>query len=317
MCIRDRPINYVGIALLAFLVPVFLLYVDIVNSLAVAALLTIVMMVFGFLFSAVAAYMAGVVGSSNNPISGVTIATILFTSILLLALLGTGSGVGAASAIMVGAVVCCAAAIGGDNLQDLKAGQLVGATPWKQQVMQIIGTVSSAIVLGLVLDILHTAYTIGSPTLSAPQATLMKSVADGVFNGNLPWTFVYIGGLIAVLLILIDLRQEKIGSDFRVPVLAVAVGIYLPITLTVPIFIGGMINHFGKAAGGSDASEKKGLLMSSGFITGEALMGILVAVPSFISGQKDWWPQLSGMNLLGAVLFLAMIFWLYKAVSKK
>jgi len=314
---KDMPINYVGIALLAFLVPVFLLYVNIVNSLAIAALLTIVMMVFGFLFSAVAAYMAGVVGSSNNPISGVTIATILFTSILLLALLGTGSGVGAASAIMVGAVVCCAAAIGGDNLQDLKAGQLVGATPWKQQVMQIVGTVSSAIVLGLVLDILHTAYTIGSPTLSAPQATLMKSVADGVFNGNLPWTFVYIGGLIAVVLILIDLRQEKIGSDFRVPVLAVAVGIYLPITLTVPIFIGGMINHFGKAAGGSDASEKKGLLMSSGFITGEALMGILVAVPIFISGQKDWWPQLSGMNLLGPVLFLAMIFWLYKAVSKK
>ena len=199
---RDMPINYVGIALVALLIPVFLLYIGIVNSFPIAALLTVVMMIFGFLFSAVAAYMAGVVGSSNNPISGVTIATILFTSILLLALLGTGSGVGAASAIMVGAVVCCAAAIGGDNLQDLKAGQIVGATPWKQQVMQIVGTVSSAIVLGLVLDILHTAYTIGSPTLSAPQATLMKSVADGVFNGNLPWTFVYIGGVIAVALIL-------------------------------------------------------------------------------------------------------------------
>ena len=271
---QDMPINYVGIALIALLVPVFLLYVDIVKSIPIAALLTVIMMVFGFLFSAVAAYMAGVVGSSNNPISGVTIATILFTSILLLALLGTGSGVGAASAIMVGAVVCCAAAIGGDNLQDLKAGQLVGATPWKQQVMQIVGTLSSAIVLGLVLDILHTAYTIGSPTLSAPQATLMKSVADGVFSGNLPWAFVYVGGVIAIILILIDIRQEKIGSDFRVPVLAVAVGIYLPITLTVPIFIGGMINHLGKKAGGSEQSDKKGLLMSSGFITGEALMGI-------------------------------------------
>ena len=314
---QDMPINYVGIALAALLVPVFLLYLGIVDSIPVAALLTVIMMVFGFLFSAVAAYMAGVVGSSNNPISGVTIATILFTSILLLALLGTGSGVGAASAIMVGAVVCCAAAIGGDNLQDLKAGQLVGATPWKQQIMQIVGTVSSAIVLGLVLDILHTAYTIGSPTLSAPQATLMKSVADGVFSGNLPWGFVYAGGLIAIALILIDLRQEKVGSDFRVPVLAVAVGIYLPITLTVPIFIGGMINHFGKSAGGSSASEKRGLLMSSGFITGEALMGILVAVPIFISGQKYWWPQLSGISLLGPILFLAMIFWLYKAVSKK
>ncbi len=314
---RDMPINYVGIALLALLVPVFLLYLDIIQSVGIAALLAVMMMVFGFLFSAVAAYMAGVVGSSNNPISGVTIATILFTSLLLLAILGTGSGVGAASAIMVGAVVCCAAAIGGDNLQDLKAGHILGATPWKQQVMQIIGTLSAAVVLGLVLDILHTAYVIGSPTLSAPQATLMKSVADGVFTGNLPWTFVYIGGAIAVALILMDLRQEKIGSDFRVPVLAVAVGIYLPITLTVPIFIGGMINHLGKKAGGSESSEKRGLLMSSGFITGEALMGIMVAVPIFLSGQKDWWPQFGGMNWVGPLLFIGMIYWLYKSVSKK
>ena len=198
---RDTPINFVAIALAALLIPVFLLYFEIIGSIGIAALLTVVMIVFGFLFSAVAAYMAGVVGSSNNHISGVTIATILFSSILLLALLGTDSGVGAASAIMVGAVVCCAAAIGGDNLQDLKAGHILGATPWKQQVMQIVGTLSAAVVLGLVLDILHTAYTIGSPTLSAPQATLMKSVADGVFTGDLPWTFVYIGAFIAVLII--------------------------------------------------------------------------------------------------------------------
>jgi len=314
---KDLPINYVGIALIVLLVPVFLLYMDIIGSIGIAALLAVVMMIFGFLFSAVAAYMAGVVGSSNNPISGVTIATILFTSLFLLAILGTGSGVGAASAIMVGAVVCCAAAIGGDNLQDLKSGHILGATPWKQQVMQIVGTLSAAVVLGLVLDILHTAYTIGSPTLSAPQATLMKSVADGVFTGNLPWTFVYIGGFIAVMLILIDLRQERIGSDFRVPVLAVAVGIYLPITLTVPIFIGGMINHLGKKAGGSKSSEKRGLLMSSGFITGEALMGILVAVPIFITGQKDWWPNFSGIEMSGSILFIGMMIWLYKAVSKK
>ena len=314
---QDMPINYVGIALLALLVPVFLLYLDIIGSVGIAALLSIVMMVFGFLFSAVAAYMAGVVGSSNNPISGVTIATILFSSLLLLAILGTGSSVGAASAIMVGAVVCCAAAIGGDNLQDLKAGHILGATPWKQQVMQIIGTLAAAVVLGLVLDILHTAYTIGSPTLSAPQATLMKSVADGVFTGNLPWNFVYIGGIIAVILIMIDLRQEKNGSDFRVPVLAVAVGIYLPITLTVPIFLGGMINHLGKKAGASKSSEKRGLLMASGLITGEALMGILVAVPIFITGEKYWWPNFSGFELLGSALFIGVIIWLYKSVSKK
>ena len=127
----DIPINYVGYALIGLLVPVFFLYLGIIESAGIAALLAVVMMVFGFLFSAVAAYMAGVVGSSNNPISGVTIATILFSSLLLLAILGTGSEVGAAGAIMVGAVVCCAAAIGGDNMQDLKTGHIVGATPWK------------------------------------------------------------------------------------------------------------------------------------------------------------------------------------------
>ena len=313
----DIPINYVGLALLVMLVPVFLLYIGIIQSAGIAIVLSIVMMVFGFLFSAVAGYMAGVVGSSNNPISGVTIATILFSSMLLLALLGTGSGVGAAGAIMVGAVVCCAAAIGGDNMQDLKTGQLVGATPWKQQVMQIVGTLSAAIVLGLVLDILHTAYTIGSPTLSAPQATLMKSVADGVFSDNLPWNFVAIGALIGIVIILIDIRQEMVGADFRVPVLAVAVGIYLPIELSVPIFIGGMINHIGQGAETERSGQKKGLLMASGLITGEALMGILVAVPIFITGNKDWWPTVSGLTWLGPIAFLAVIYWLYYTITKK
>ena len=313
----DIPINYVGLALLVMLVPVFLLYIGIIQSAGIAIVLSIVMMVFGFLFSAVAGYMAGVVGSSNNPISGVTIATILFSSMLLLALLGTGSGVGAAGAIMVGAVVCCAAAIGGDNMQDLKTGQLVGATPWKQQVMQIVGTLSAAIVLGLVLDILHTAYTIGSPTLSAPQATRMKSVADGVFSNNLPWNFVAIGALIGIVIILIDIRQEMVGADFRVPVLAVAVGIYLPIELSVPIFIGGMINHIGQGAETERSGQKKGLLMASGLITGEALMGILVAVPIFITGNKDWWPTVDGLTWLGPIAFLAVIYWLYYTITKK
>ena len=314
---KDFPINYVGMALLGLLIPVFFLYLGIIKSVGIAAILAIVMMIFGFLFSAVAAYMAGVVGSSNNPISGVTIATILFSSLLLLALLGTGSEVGAAGAIMVGAVVCCAAAIGGDNLQDLKTGYILGATPWKQQIMQVVGTLSAAVVLGLVLDILHTAYVIGSPTLSAPQATLMKSVADGVFSGDLPWGFVSIGAVIAVILILMDIHQEKIGSDFRIPVLAVAVGIYLPIELTVPIFIGGMINHFGKKSRSGGSKQKKGLLLASGLITGEALMGILVALPIFITGNKDWWPFIGGLSLVGPIAFIGVILWLYKVVTKK
>ena len=312
---QDFPINYVGIALGILLIPVFLIYFDIVNNFSVAALLTIIMMIFGFLFSAVAAYMAGMVGSSNNPISGVTIATILFSSLLLLLLLGKNSEVGASASIMIGAIVCCAAAIGGDNLQDLKTGNIVGATPWKQQVMQLVGTLSAALILGLVLDILHTAYTIGSPTLSAPQATLMKSVADGVFKGNLPWDMVAFGAIIGIIIILIDQRQEKVGSEFRVPILAVAVGIYLPIELTVPIFIGGMISHLGDLSGASEELKKKGLLISSGLITGEALIGIMVAVPVFITGSRDWWPQYEGFSLLGILSFFAIISWLYKSVT--
>ncbi|HJL85256.1 MAG TPA: oligopeptide transporter, OPT family, partial [Candidatus Marinimicrobia bacterium] len=235
----------------------------------------------------------------------------------LLGLLGTGSPAGAAGAILVGAVVCCAAAIGGDNMQDLKTGYIVGATPWKQQVMQVVGVLSAAVVLGLVLDILHTAYVIGSPTLSAPQATLMKSVADGVFTGNLPWNMVLFGAIIGVVIIAIDVRQEKRGSDFRVPVLAVAVGIYLPIELTVPIFIGGMVAHLTKQAGADESMEKRGLLMASGLITGEALMGIMVAVPIFVTAQKNWWPTVGGFSWLGPVLFIGVIAWLYRSVMKR
>lgn len=314
---RDLPLNYVFIGLIALLFPVFLIYLEVLNSIPLAVLISLVMMTFGFLFSAVASHMAGVVGSSNNPVSGVTIATILFTSLLLLAFLGTGSGIGAASSILVGAVVCCAAAIGGDNMQDLKTGYIVGATPWKQQVMQVVGVLSSALVLGLVLDVLHTAYTIGSPTLSAPQATLMKSVAEGVFNGNLPWNMVIFGALIGILIILIDVWQEKKGADFRVPVLAVAVGIYLPIELSAPIFLGGMISHISKQKANNDNSEKRGLLMASGFITGEALMGILVAIPIFITANKNWWPTVNGLDWLGIIFFLIVIFLLYKSVTKK
>lgn len=323
---KDFPIHYVGLGLAVLLIPVILLYYGVLESVGIAVTLSVVMMVFGFLFSAVAAYMAGVVGSSNNPISGVTIATILFTSLLLLAILGTGSSSGAAAAILVGAVVCCAAAIGGDNLQDLKTGFIVGATPWKQQLMQCVGVLSASVVLGLVLNILHTAYVIGSSTLPAPQATLMKSVADGVFTGNLPWNMIMFGALIGIIIILIDIRQERIGSDFRTPVLAVAVGIYLPIELSVPIFIGGMVAHFGKKAGSTDATEKRGLLMASGFITGEALMGIMVAVPIFITANKDWWPSIQGFTflgqsyslaLLGPILFIGIILWLYRSVAKQ
>ena len=311
---NDIPIKYVGIALLLLMIPVFFIYNDIIPSTQLAVSLTIIMMIFGFFFSAVAAYMAGVVGSSNNPISGVTVATVLFASLLLLAIMGSGSLQGAAAALMVGAVVCNAAAIGGDNLQDLKTGHIVGATPWKQQVMQIIGVLSAAIVLGVVLDVLHTAYTIGSPTLSAPQATLMKAVAEGVFQGNLPWNMVITGAVIGVIIIFLDIRQERIGSDFRIPILAVAVGIYLPISLSTPIFIGGMLAHLGDKMGATETTKKKGLLLAAGMITGEALMGIMVAVPIFLTSNKDWWPTFNGFGWMGPLLVIGIVIWFIRTL---
>ena len=178
---------------MVFALPLLALYQAIVGSFAVSVPMTIIMIVAGFLFCSVSAYMAGLVGSSNNPVSGITIATILFASLVLVLLLGRGSALGPIAAIMIGAVVCCAAAVAGDNLQDLKAGQIVGATPWRQQVMLAIGAVSCAFVMAPVLNVLEKAYGIGVPTaahpkpLLAPQATLMASVSKGMFGGALPW----------------------------------------------------------------------------------------------------------------------------------
>ena len=311
---QDISMKWIIIVIAVSMIPLFLLYLDVLKSWPVTLLMTAVMMVFGFLFSAVAGYMGGLVGSSNNPISGVTIATILFSSLLLLLLLGKGSPEGAAGAIIIGAVVCCAASIAGDNLQDLKAGYLLGATPWKQQIMQIVGTVSAAFALGITLDILHTAYTIGSETLSAPQATLMMSVAKGVFEGNLPWNMVGIGALLGIAIIAADLILEKRGAAFRMPVLAVAVGLYLPISLSVPVFIGGLISYFTKERKHNES--KSGLLFASGLITGEALLGILVAVPIFVTANKNWWPQWNGFNGLGILLFLGVAVLLYRTANK-
>jgi putative OPT family oligopeptide transporter len=259
--------------------------------------MSIVMIVAGFLFSAVAGYMAGIVGSSNNPVSGITIATILFTALLLRLLIGPDASLGAPAAIMVGAVVCCAAAIGGDNLQDLKAGHLLGATPWCQQLMQAVGVISSAVVMALILNLLLDAYGIGAPTdaqpnaLAAPQAQIMASVAAGIFGAGLPWGMVAAGGVVGLGFILLDEWLQSRGSSWRTPVLAVAVGIYLPLELSVPIFIGGVIARLaagavpGRDADGSDSGN--GMLFAAGLITGEALVGILMAIPIVLAGDPN------------------------------
>ncbi len=314
---RDLPINYVFVAIIAMLVPISLTYFGIIGSWTSAIILSFVMLIFGFLFSAVAAYMAGVVGSSNNPISGVTIATILFSSLLIISFFDIDSSKGAAAAILIGAVVCCAAAIGGDNLQDLKTGNIVGATPWKQQLMQLVGVVSAALTLGIVLTLLHEAYGIGSSDLPAPQAVLMTNVANGVFSGNLEWGMIYAGAILGIVIILIDQYQAYKKADFRVPILAVAIGIYLPIELTLPIFIGGMLNHIASKTA-SEAGKNNGLLIASGLITGEALMAIFIAVPLFF--DKNYWPNLSlpsPFNDLVGIAIIAIILHRLFLVAKK
>ncbi len=314
---KDLPINYVFMAILAMLVPISLTYFGIIGSWTSAIILSLVMTIFGFLFSAVAAYMAGVVGSSNNPISGVTIATILFSSLLIISFFDVDSSKGAAAAILIGAVVCCAAAIGGDNLQDLKTGNIVGATPWKQQLMQLVGVSSAALTLGIVLTLLHEAYGIGSSELPAPQAVLMTNVANGVFSGNLEWGMIYAGAILGIFIILLDQYQARRNAEFRFPILVVAIGIYLPVELTLPIFIGGMLNHFASKTASEDG-KNNGLLMASGLITGEALMAIFIAVPLFF--DKNYWPSLSlpaPMDDLVGLAIIIMILYRLFLVAKK
>ncbi len=310
---RDTPMRLVLIGIAVFIIPIFFLYQSIVDSLAIGLLMTVIMVVTGFLFSAVAAYMAGMVGSSNNPISGITIATILFASLLLLWLMGE-SNVGPAAAILIGAVVCSAAAIAGDNMQDLKAGYIVGATPWKQQLMQVVGVLSSVLLMAPILNLLLQAYGIGVPTaerpdsLLAPQATLMASVARGVISGGLPWTMVGIGAGIGVAIIGWDEWLRSRGSSFRAPVLAVAVGIYLPLELAVPILAGGLIAHLVGKYTGRSTSTGFGMLFAAGLITGEALVGILMAIPIVMTGDSELFAVPQAWRI-GGTLGLVIVAW--------
>ncbi len=335
---QDLPMKWVLAGIVLFVLPLAGLYYSIVGSFIVTLPMTLVMIVAGFLFCSVSAYMAGLVGSSNNPVSGMTIGTILFSALMLILLMGRGTPIGPVATIMIGAVVCCAAAVAGDNLQDLKAGYLVGATPWRQQVMLAIGAVSCALIMAPVLTLLNTAYGIGAPTpehpspLLAPQATLMASVARGMFGGHLPWTMVWIGAAIGAVIICIDEALKRSGTGYRTPVLAAAVGIYLPLDLSVPIFLGGLLAYAVEATKGltrADADTKerlhrRGVLFAAGLITGEALMGIVIA--GFIYATKDgnvlalpaqYQPPAALKEIVGLAVLGIAAGLLYRAVARQ
>jgi putative OPT family oligopeptide transporter len=318
--------KWVIMLIVGSVVPLFLIYQHFVGSMLVSLPMAALMVMLGFLFSAVAGYMAGIVGSSNNPISGVTIATVLVSALLLLLLMGRSNPDAAAFAIIIGSVVCCAAAIAGDNMQDLKAGYILKATPWKQQVMQMVGTISAALVMAPVLGVLLKAYGFAGHAsakdnpLQAPQAQLISSVAKGVFEGDLPWVYIGIGMALAVVIIFADCRLKAAASSFRMPVLAVAIGVYLPIELSVPIFAGGLIMFVVKSVGKfkKDFMGGNGLLFASGLITGEALVGISMAVV-IVATNNDKALEIA-KNPLGAwpglILLGGIGYWLYKVAVK-
>ena len=288
---RDLNFKFVFLAIGTLTIPVFLLYVWISNNWVVSGIMAIFAILFAFIASAIAGYMAGLVGSSNNPTSGVTVSVLLLTCLILLGL-GMSGDVGAYGiALLIAAVIACCAAISGDVLQSMTAGQMIGATPYKQQIAEIVGILAAAPVFALVLSALHKAYTIGSPDLPAPQAFLMSGVIRGVLGGEMVWPFVLAGMVLAFVLILINL-----------PVLPVAIGIYLPFTLATPIFCGGVIRYItdrkiNKKYGTKEEEQlsdwelavkqteikpkdriiRTGLLFTAGLIAGEALTGVIVA----------------------------------------
>ena len=266
----------------------------------------IVIVIFGFFFATVSSRMVGLVGSSNNPVSGMAIATLLATTVLLKATGHTGMS-GMTAAIAIGSVICIVAAMAGDMSQDLKTGYILGATPVKQQYGEMIGTVVSAVTIGFVLYLLNAAWGFGTPELSAPQATLMKMIVEGVMGGNLPWTLVFIGVFIA-------LAVELLG----IPVLPFAIGLYLPIELSSCIMIGGILRWAlekkkYKSGEQKESAISNGVLCCSGMIAGEGLIGILLAVFAVVkvNGRSlAEYIDLSGsVNLgqIGAVVVLALV----------
>lgn len=291
---QDLSIKFVLIGVAAVVLAIWLL--PPIQAGLVSALLIVV---FGFFFATVSSKMVGLVGSSNNPVSGMAIATLLISTILLKVTGDTGSH-GMVSAITIGSIICIIAALAGDMSQDLKTGILLGATPKKQQVGELIGAVISALTIGGVLILLNKAWGFGSKELSAPQATLMKLVTEGVMNGNLPWNLVFIGAACTVIF-------EILGM----PSLAVAIGIYLPLELTAPIFIGGILRRIMDKKNKAESSESsKGVLFSSGLIAGEGLLGVLLAILTVvgIADKMAFGAALpNGVRVAGSVVVFAAL----------
>ena len=304
---QDMSFKSLGILFLLALGLMFVLYDTMLHHWSITLLTTFLMFIASFLFVAVSSYIVGLVGSSNNPVSGMTISALLATSVFFLVL-----GYHGQSAILatlgVAAVVCCAACTAGDCSQDLKTGHLVCATPRAQQIAQLIGVIVPSVVIAPVLSLLHHAYGIGDG-LKAPQATLFASITKALFGkGELPYNMLIIGAVGGVILIILDKMLESRKSSIRLHLMPIAVGIYLPVTLGVPMVIGGLIRYVveKKRSGKVEETSDQGILISSGLIAGEALMGVGVAILLYM--QVDWSLKLNhGLVELLSVIALGLI----------
>lgn len=261
---QDLDMRFIGIGILIMILLIWLL-----PQIPVTILGAVLIVIFGFFFATVSSRMVGLVGSSNNPVSGMAIATLLFATLCLKAT-GDSNVHGMMGAIAIGSVICIVAAMAGDTSQDLKTGYILGATPKKQQIGELIGAVISAFTIGGVLILLDSAWGFGTTELSAPQATLMKMIVEGVMDGNLPWALVFIGIFVAIVI-------EILG----ISVLPVAIGLYLPLELSSTIMIGGIIRWFVDKKSKAKEENKdasSGILFCSGLIAGEGLVGIILAI---------------------------------------
>ena len=286
------------IAVLIWLIPTF--PVNLIGAL--------IIVVFGFFFATVSSRMVGLIGSSNNPVSGMTIATLLFATVILKATGSTGI-TGMVGAISIGGIICIVAAIAGDASQDLKTGFIVGATPKKQQLGEIIGVVASAAAIGFVLYLLNEAWGYGTEKIPAAQATMMKMLVEGIMNGELPWALIFIGVFIAIVV-----------EILHMPVMPFEVGMYLPFSLSAGIMAGGVVRILVEKRKGTEKEKKartdRGLLFTSGMIAGEGIVGILLAVFAvFKIDSKIVLPfQLPQIGSL--ILFIALLALLYRVCMK-
>ncbi|MEE8584296.1 MAG: oligopeptide transporter, OPT family, partial [Acidobacteriota bacterium] len=288
-------------------IPTFFLYWMFSQSLAGAIMLTVVMIVLGFLFAAVAGYLVGMIGSSNNPISGLTLSALLISAILMV-LIGVTGISGVAAVLGVAGIVCCAAGVAGDMMQDLKVGHILGGTPWKMEVGELIGVVIAALAMTPILRLYHEVYTIGSATLPAPQAGLMALMSKSIISGEAAWPLIIVGMFLALGLILIKSPSPML----------IAVGMYLPFSSTCAIFVGGIIKWlFDRRASKMKASDEErkrgkniGILISSGMIAGGSLMAALLALVTlspivFPTATPNFW-----LSLIIYPVLLYLLVWL-------